>query len=78
MRNGRSDVEIKVRGIGQKLTDAFEQEAIGDSREYALRRMRALIDSLADIPDASRVIGSALMQARANNERRERMAREVA
>ena len=65
-------------GVGQRLTDAFEQEAIGDSREYALRRMRALIDSLADIPEASRVIGSALNQARANNERRQRMAREVA
>ena len=66
-------------GVGRKLREELERECTtGDARRYASARLERLIDALADIPDASRVIGSALNQARANNERRERMAREVA
>ena len=66
-------------GVGAQLREELERECTtGDARRYASARLERLIDALADIPDASRVIGSALNQARANNERRERMAKEVA
>ena len=67
-----------MKGVGRKLREEFEREATGDSRRYVDARLDRLIDALADIPDASRVLSAALNQARANNERRERMAREVA
>ena len=67
-----------MQGVAAQLREELERECTtGDASRYASARMERLIDALADIPDASRVIGSALNQARANNERRERMAREV-
>ena len=66
-------------GVGAQLREELERECTnGDANRYASARMERLIDALANIPDASRVIGSALNQARGNNERRERMAKEVA
>ena len=66
-------------GVGARLREELERECtVGNSSRYAAMRLERIIDSLADIPEASRVIGSALNQARANNERRQRMAREVA
>ena len=71
----------KVRhmdGVSARLREEWKREATGNESRYVDARIDRLINSLADIPDASRVIGSALNQARANNERREPMAREVA
>ena len=63
-----------MEGVGRRLRHEFEREATGNPSRYAAARLDNLLDALADIPDASRVICSALNQARANNERRERMA----
>ena len=76
----REQAQQNIDAICQAYWNAMGQAVIPwnslpeDERAFIRKRMEAALDALADIPDASRVIGSALNQARANNERRERMA----
>jgi hypothetical protein len=47
--------------IGNRLIEALEAEAThGDRKDYALRRLATLIDELAELPDASLLIGRTL------------------
>ena len=48
----------QVNGVGRKLIDAYRSEATsGDGRDYALSRVAALLDQIAEIPEAHQLLG---------------------
>jgi len=44
--------------VGRKLIEAYRAEATaGDGRDYALSRVAALLDQIAEIPEAHQLLG---------------------
>jgi len=50
--------ESNVDNVGRKLIEAYRAEATsGDGRDYALSRVAALLDQIAEIPEAHQLLG---------------------
>ena len=62
-------------GVGRALLTELERECTaGDAGQYVRARVEALLDEMAEFPDAHQAMSRAYARTRAVNERRKRMA----
>jgi hypothetical protein len=68
-------MDMSMDMVGRQVVDALRTECTsGRPDAYACRRLESLLDQLAEIPEAQRVIAAYHHRTLAVIERRERMA----